>query len=198
MFNTSQAQHLPPINVTYEQPWLSSMAKMTPSPDWFVGFSDFRTISYDTETFYNRIVIQSYIWDSGTDSGQSYTALDRDLDPQIPVDRFRATAVPAKGQFLSPDGTFIPTPAEYECVLRVGDGPVIPGLPFNESHIRPPLYSPRDDDWIGEPDKSQDRCAHGNYMNCNNKNSGAASIANASTMVLAAVLSSLLVLEYML
>ena len=139
MFNTSESQHLPPINVTFEHPFLSSMVKITPSPDWFVGFSDFRTVSFDTETYFNRIVIQSYVWDSGTDAGLTYTALDRDLDPQVPVSRFRPNNVPPKGQFLSPDGTFIPTPAEFECVLRVGEGPVIPGLPFNESQISPPL-----------------------------------------------------------
>ncbi|KAL3936236.1 MAG: hypothetical protein SGARI_002646, partial [Bacillariaceae sp.] len=84
MFNTTESQHLPPINVTFEHPFLSSMVKITPSPDWFVGFSDFRTISYDTETYYNRVLIQSYVWASGSDGGQTYTALDRDLDPQIP------------------------------------------------------------------------------------------------------------------
>jgi len=167
MFNTTESQHLPPVNVTFEHPWLSTLVKLTPSPDWFVGFSDFRTISYDTETYFNRIVIQSYVWDAGTDEGQTYTALDRDLDPQVPVSRFKPNNVPRGGQFLSPDRTFIPTPAEFECVLRVGDGDVIPGVPFNESHIRPPLYVPRpDDDWIGNPDFDQDRCNYGNFRGC--------------------------------
>jgi len=167
MFNTTESQHMPPINVTFEHPFLSSMVKLTPSPDWFVGFSDFRTIRYETETFLNRVVIQSYVWDAGTDDGQTYTALDRDLDPQVPVKRFRPNNVPPGGQFLSPDRSFIPTPAEFECVLRVGEGDVIPGVPFNESHIRPPLYVPRpDDDWIGNPDFDQDRCNYGNFAGC--------------------------------
>mmetsp|Transcript_19747 Transcript_19747/g.31836 ORF Transcript_19747/g.31836 Transcript_19747/m.31836 type:complete len:358 (+) Transcript_19747:118-1191(+) len=160
MFNTTDSQHLPPINVTVEHPFLSSMVKITPSPDWFVGFSDFRTISYDTETYYNRIVIQSYVWDSGTDGGLTYTALDRDLDPQIPVYRFcpregrrqcpdiskGRIESPPLGQFLDYTGTYIPTPAEFECVLRVGEGDVYAGTPFNETQIRPPLYVPRPDD----------------------------------------------------
>jgi hypothetical protein len=164
MFNTTDSQHLPPINVTFEHPWLSSMVKITPSPDWFVGFSDFRTISYDTETYYNRIVIQSDVWDGGTDGGLTYTALDRDLDPQIPVYRFCAPPVgktskrkcpdldkgripvPPLGQFLDYTGTYIPTPAEFECVLRVGDGEIYAGNEFNETQIRPPLWVPRPDD----------------------------------------------------
>mmetsp|Transcript_45494 Transcript_45494/g.110693 ORF Transcript_45494/g.110693 Transcript_45494/m.110693 type:complete len:364 (-) Transcript_45494:199-1290(-) len=163
MFNTSESQTLPPINVTMEHPFLSSMVKVTPSPDWFVGFSDFRTISYDTETYYNRFVIQSYVWDSGTDAGQTYTALDRDLDPQIPVYRFCVRTppgsrrkcpdlsrgwieTPARGQFLDYTGTYIPTPAEFECVLRVGNEQIYPGVPFDESQIRPPNYVARPDD----------------------------------------------------
>lgn len=163
MFNTTESQHLPPINVTFEHPFLSSMVKITPSPDWFVGFSDFRTISYDTETYFNRVLIQSYVWDSGTDGGQTYTALDRDLDPQIPVYRFCARTegkvkrscpdetkgriqTPPLGQFLDYTGTYIPTPAEFECVLRIGEGDVFAGTPFNETQIRPPLQVPRPDD----------------------------------------------------
>eukprot|EP00934_Nitzschia_sp_Nitz4_P002872 Nitzschia sp. Nitz4//scaffold286_size23798//4071//5242//NITZ4_008447-RA/size23798-snap-gene-0.1-mRNA-1//1//CDS//3329545729//2862//frame0 len=180
MFNTSESQHLPPINVTEEESYLSAMVKMTPSPDWFIGFSDFRTISYDTETYFNRFVIKSHIWDCGTDAGQTYTAIDRDLDPQEVVSRFYVDNVPPKGQFLSPDGTFIPIPGEFECVFRVDDGEVIPGIPFNESQIRPPLYVPRDDDWIGDPDQDQDRCAHGNYKTCN---SGAPASILTRTMV---------------
>lgn len=162
MFNTTSSQHLPPINVTFEHPFLSSMVKMTPSPDWFVGFSDFRTISYDTETFYNRVVIQSYVWDCGTDGGKTYTALDRDLDPQQPVTRFTHANVPPRKQFLDPNKQYIPTPAEYECVLRVGEGPIYAGTEFEESDIRPPLHVPRDDDfWYGVPP-----CKGGNRRNC--------------------------------
>lgn len=188
MFNTTESQELPPINVTYTHPFLSAMTKITPSPDWFVGFSDLRTISYDTETYYNRIVVKSYVWDAGTDEGEAYHSFDRDLDPQIPCMRFCVptnvggggegtkdsnvnhepdlnrihhptalagkcpdkdkgrTAVPRGGQFLDYTGTYIPYPAEYECVLRVGNGEVYPGNAFHEDQIRPPLFVPRPDD----------------------------------------------------
>ena len=190
MFNTTESQHLPPINVTFEHPFLSAMTKITPSPDWFVGFSDFRSISYDTETYYNRIVLQSYVWDCGTDDGQTYTALDRDLDPQKPVTRMRMESVPYGGQFLSPSRTYIPTPAEYECVLRVGDGPVLNGMEFNESQIRPPLYVPRDDDFIEgmEPDvwRQQQRNKNGNGGNSGATTTSAMALL-VSTVLMAAV-----------
>eukprot|EP00532_Pseudo-nitzschia_australis_P007131 CAMPEP_0168177166 /NCGR_PEP_ID=MMETSP0139_2-20121125/8277_1 /TAXON_ID=44445 /ORGANISM="Pseudo-nitzschia australis, Strain 10249 10 AB" /LENGTH=588 /DNA_ID=CAMNT_0008096135 /DNA_START=253 /DNA_END=2019 /DNA_ORIENTATION=+ len=186
MFNTTESQELPPINVTYSHPWLSAMTKITPSPDWFAGFSDLRTISYDTETYYNRIVVKSYVWDSGTDEGEAYHSFDRDLDPQVPCMRFCVppnvgsggdgtydanvqqkdrgiyhpthntptcpdlakgkVAVPRGGQFLDYTATYIPYPAEYECVLRVGDGEVYAGNEFNEDQIRPPKFVARPDD----------------------------------------------------
>ena len=185
MFNTTDSQHLPPINVTYSHPWLSSMTKITPSPDWFVGFSDLRMISYDTETYYSRIVIQSYVWDSGTDDGQTYLAFDRDNDPQEPCQRFCVPSyigarnngnggmgsadanivhhpngnskkcpdkekgrlqVPPGHQFLDYTSSYIPYPAEYECILRVDDTEIFTGNEFNETQIRPPDHVVRPDD----------------------------------------------------
>jgi len=206
MYNTTESQHLPPINVTYAHPWLSAMAKISPSPDWFVGFSDFRTISYDTETFYNRFVIQSYVWDAGTDDGQNYLSFDRDLDPQVPCMRFcvppfqgdggvgtfdsniihapgatqihHPTAntakcpdkekgrvqVPRAGQFLDYSRSYIPYPAEYECVLRVGDGEVYAGNAFDENQIRPPKFVERPDDDFLDGLSPYDQPAYDNYV----------------------------------
>ena len=56
------------------------------------------------------------------------------------------TPIPYGGQFLDYTHSYIPYPAEFECVLRVGDGEIYAGNEFNESQIRPPLYVPRPDD----------------------------------------------------
>jgi len=206
MYNTTDSQNLPPINVTYSHPWLSAMTKIEPSPDWFVGFSDFRSISYDTETFYNRVVIQSYVWDAGTDDGQNYHSFDLDLDPQLPCMRFCVpphvgaggygtidsnvqhapgfdqihhptgnTAkcpdrskgriqVPRGGQFLDYSASYIPFPAEYECVLRVGDGEVYAGNAFDESQIRPPMFVARPNDDYLDGISPYDQPAYDNYV----------------------------------
>ena len=183
------------------------MVKITPSPDWFVGFSDFRTISYDTETYYNRFVIQSYVWDAGTDEGQNYLSFDRDLDPQVPCMRFCVppfsagnggfgtfdsniqsgggvgqihhptantqkcpdkekgrVAVPRNGQFLDYTSSYIPYPAEFECVLRVGDGEVYAGFAFDEEQIRPPKYVARPDDDFLDGISPYDQPAYDNYV----------------------------------
>jgi len=211
MFNTTESQELPPINVTYTHPWLSAMTKITPSPDWFAGFSDLRTISYDTETYYNQFVVKSYVWDAGTDEGESYHSFDRDLDPQIPCMRFCVPpyignggsgtqdsnvahtpgappikhptaitkncpdreagriAVPRGGQFLDYSNSYIPYAAEYECVLRVGDGEVYAGNEFHEDQIRPPLHVARPDDDFLDGISPYDQPAYDNYVESLNK-----------------------------
>lgn len=211
MHNTSESQQLPPINVTYTHPWLSAMTKIIPSPDWFVGFSDFRSISYDTETFYNRVVIKSYVWDAGTDDGRNYLSFDRDLDPQVPCMRFCVppfmgeggegtydtniihqpgansihhptsnthkcpdkekgrVEVPRAGQFLDYSASYIPYPAEYECVLRVGDGDVFAGSKFDEDQIRPPKFVARPNDDFLEGISPYDQPAYDNYVDSLNE-----------------------------
>lgn len=153
MFNTTESQHLPPINVTSESFLLSSMVRMDPSPDWFVGFSDYPTINSDTETFYQRFVLESYIWDAGTDQGETYTATDLDPLQNNVVMQFTAQtenlpagykSVPEGGIFLGPPGDAsgcIPVPAEFECVLHIGEHP-IGGV---SDDLLPPLYVERQD-----------------------------------------------------
>jgi hypothetical protein len=165
LFNTTESQQLPPINVTSDHSFLSSMVRMDPSPDWFVGFSDFNTISADTETFYQRFVLESYVWDAGTDQGESYTATDLDPLNNDVVKQFTPTvtaantnnnnlpagyrSVPQGGIFLGPDdAACIPVPAEFECVLNVGEY-----LPDDaDSEIWPPLYVEREDSCIQDED----------------------------------------------
>jgi hypothetical protein len=152
MFNTTDSQPLPPINISSEHSLLSSMVRMSPSPDWFVGFSDFETISSTTQTFYQRFVLESYIWDAGTDEGDSYTATDLDPLNSNVVQQFTAQtqnlpagfrSVPEGGIFLGPNAaTCIPVPAEFECVLHVGE------YLTDDSDVRPPLYVEREDTCI--------------------------------------------------
>ena len=60
------------------------------------------------------------------------------------------------GQFLDYTQSYIPYLAEYECVLRIGDGEVYAGNDFNESQIRLNKYirRPNDDfvDGLGKRD----------------------------------------------
>jgi hypothetical protein len=76
------------------------MVKITPLPDWSVSFFNFCSILYNTETYYKRFVIQSFVWDAGTNGGHTYTtALNRDMDPQEPGACIKVNNVPSEGQF---------------------------------------------------------------------------------------------------
>jgi hypothetical protein len=133
MFNTTKSHNLPPINVTYGAPYLSAMVKITPLPDWFVGFFNFHSILYNMETYFKRILIQSFVWDACTNGGQTYTALDCNMDPQEPVTCIRVNNAAREGQFISTTGDYVPTLAKFECVLQVGEGSMLgDGIAINE------------------------------------------------------------------
>jgi len=71
---------IPPIEVSFEYPFLNAVAGMFPSPDWFTGFYLFDTVDEYDRTFWDRFTIRTYPWDAGTDAGQTYTSEDRDVD----------------------------------------------------------------------------------------------------------------------
>jgi len=118
--------HLPPLETNFQYPYMTGTAGLFPSPDWFTGFYSFWLINENTATWYDHIKIQTYPWDAGTDSGDTYLARDSDLDPQLQIERFRnKNNVPPNGEFFGPSGDEVPVVAEWECFLVVGDEPLI-------------------------------------------------------------------------
>ena len=74
--------------------------KMTPSRDWSVGFSDLRTISPVTETFYNRTVIHSWEWDQWKRHVWRWIGIWIRKFPWLaPLMTKNKNTVPPKGQF---------------------------------------------------------------------------------------------------
>eukprot|EP00527_Entomoneis_sp_CCMP2396_P004032 CAMPEP_0198148804 /NCGR_PEP_ID=MMETSP1443-20131203/43407_1 /TAXON_ID=186043 /ORGANISM="Entomoneis sp., Strain CCMP2396" /LENGTH=403 /DNA_ID=CAMNT_0043813619 /DNA_START=50 /DNA_END=1261 /DNA_ORIENTATION=- len=110
--------YLPGIKVTPDYPFLSGIAGLMPTPDWFTGFYLLDVIDEYDRTFWNRILIHTYPWDSGTDAGDTYMSVDQDLDPPRNVERITPKNAP-NGIFLSPDGRTVPPVAEWDCVLHV-------------------------------------------------------------------------------
>lgn len=112
--------HLPPIETTIQFPYLSAMAGMAPSPDWYTGWYSFWTIDEYSRTYYDHLKIQTFPWDAGTDAGTTYNSLKDDLDPPLPIEKFRRNNAPEGGELKGPDGD-VPVVAEWECFLVVGD-----------------------------------------------------------------------------
>lgn len=116
--------HMPPITTNKDFPYLSVMAGMSPSPDWYTGFYSFWLIDEYSRTYYDHLKIQTYAWDAGTDAGTTYKSLKSDLDPPLPIERFVPRTAPENGELRGPDGD-VPVVAEWECFLNVGDEDMI-------------------------------------------------------------------------
>jgi len=50
--------HMPPMETDFQFPYLSVMAGMSPSPDWYTGFYSFWLIDEYSQTWYDHIKIQ--------------------------------------------------------------------------------------------------------------------------------------------
>ena len=114
---------MPPIETSFQYPFLSTIAGMSPSPDWYTGFYSFWLIDEFSRTWYDHIKIQTYAWDAGTDAGSTYDSLVSDLDPSLEIQRFVPNNAPEGGELRGPDGESVPVVAEWECFLIVGDEP---------------------------------------------------------------------------
>jgi hypothetical protein len=110
------------IEVSKDYQFLSGIASMQPSPDWYTGFYLLDTIDEYDRTFWSRMIIHTYPWDAGTDEGDSYNSIDLDLDPPINVERISKGNAPPDGIFLSPDGKEVLPTAEWDCILHVCPG----------------------------------------------------------------------------
>jgi hypothetical protein len=82
-------------------PLLSLVTMIAPSPDWFVGTQSLSL--RDDDGWIERIEFDLWPYDSGTDSGASYTSPNQDTQPPEPIARiasaFPFTGTPALGTF---------------------------------------------------------------------------------------------------
>jgi len=117
--------HMPPIESNKLFPYMSVMAGMAPSPDWYTGFYSYWMIDEYSRTYYDHLKIQTYPWDAGTDAGQTYKSLKNDLDPSLPIEKMISRTAPTGGELSSPDGSSVPVVAEWECFLVIGDEDMI-------------------------------------------------------------------------
>ena len=111
--------YVPPVDISFDYPFVNALGGMSPSPDWFTGFYLFDTVDEYDRAFWQRFTIYTYPWDAGTDGGTTYTAEDRDLDPAVNVERIVVSNAPADGAFLSPDGKDVLPVGEFDCDLYV-------------------------------------------------------------------------------
>jgi len=85
------------VTVSSQFPKVTLATMLAPSPDWFTGFHDINLL--DENGFVERVTIDGFVYDSGTDSGVSYRSSNSDTQPRDPI--IRLTSEPTDAPFVS-------------------------------------------------------------------------------------------------
>ncbi len=91
------------FEVTEDYPLVSLVSMLAPSPDWFVGVDGLSLWAVGTWVTQRREDL--YVYDAGTDSGETYTAPNQDTNPAETITQIEGAPFFVHGQ-LEPVGTF--------------------------------------------------------------------------------------------
>jgi hypothetical protein len=71
------------VRVSTENPLVSAVAMIAPSPDWFAGVAGVNLM--EGGKFVAEKTVDLYAWDAGGDEGATYAAADQDITTKKPV-----------------------------------------------------------------------------------------------------------------
>ena len=77
------------VSVNQLYPLVSVITMIAPSPDWFVGVHDIDLCDSKSGTFKERVSLDVFPWDAGTDSGTAFDSPNMKTDPAVRI--FRIT-----------------------------------------------------------------------------------------------------------
>jgi len=115
--------HIEGIDVDYAYPYMSSVAAMQPTPDWFTGFYDFFVIDDYQKVFFDRFIIQTYPLDGGTDKADLYDVEHDFQDPPKSVERITWASAP-NGIYINKENNDVLPVGEWDCLFHEGDEPL--------------------------------------------------------------------------
>jgi len=110
-----QNETIKEVLVNADYPYISTISSVEPSPDWFSGFYDFNMIDPDTDKWYDKVVIDTFPWDAGTDSGATYQSPHAMIIPPYLITQMTVETVPDSGVFLNPDGDKVLPISRWTC-----------------------------------------------------------------------------------
>jgi len=99
---------------------ITSISMIAPSPDWFTGFTDFSPV--ENGMWLTSFSIETYPWDSGTDSGITYTSSNEATSPKEDIFQLVMEKLPSSNVFLSPDKSTVEPVAQWACNMRDKSG----------------------------------------------------------------------------
>lgn len=119
-----QSQSLSALSVDADHPFISTVTKISPSPDWFTGFTDLSILDTSSNTWLASIEIDTFPWDAGTDSGAVYRSENIPTDPLRNITRIQvedgtaeSRGLPQNGIFVSQGGTNVLPVAKWTCSI---------------------------------------------------------------------------------
>jgi len=83
------------------------------SPDWFTGISNYRPIK--DGKWLQSFTVDTYPWDAGTDSGDTYTASNSATTPKEPVYQI-LNDFPVNNVFVGQDGNSVLPVGKWSCI----------------------------------------------------------------------------------
>jgi hypothetical protein len=109
------------FEITPDYPLVTLVTMIAPSPDWFVGVAGLNLL--DNGQWQDRVEIELFAYDAGTDSGLTYTAANADTNPAEAIARIETAPFVVDGSVKSV-GTFTFT---RETATSVEDPVEVPG-----------------------------------------------------------------------
>jgi hypothetical protein len=91
------------FTIDRDQPLVTLVTMVAPSPDWFVGVHDLNLVEGSDWVAERVVVLPPY--DAGTDDGATYTSRDVEADPRGRIARLTGDPVVHQGS-VAPFGTF--------------------------------------------------------------------------------------------
>jgi len=93
------------FDVSLDRAFVSLVSMLAPSPDWFVGVS--ATSLLEDGDWVDELVVELFVYDAGTDSGETFGSRNEDTVPRETIVRITTPPLsPGNGTDAPPVGTF--------------------------------------------------------------------------------------------
>jgi len=151
------------LEMDSEHRLISTITKISPSPDWFSGLNSYSPVM--NGMWLESFTVDSYPWDAGSEDGTDYIMRNDPTDPKVSPSRFTAYTVPKSGVFLNTDGDNVLPVGQWSCGTVVSGGPTPTPTPtpvktcdedgtkkffrFNNQGLAPP-DRPQDCMWLAQ------------------------------------------------
>jgi hypothetical protein len=67
-----------------DHPLVTLTTMVAPSPDWFLGVQELSLVDGNGD-WVSALTVDLFVYDSGTDSGLTFTSVDQDTNPQVAI-----------------------------------------------------------------------------------------------------------------